>query len=70
MIVTCACSIAWTTVHAQPVMEKLDRGVVAAYTHNANDASAGDLDGDGEYEIVLNGDGRTPPSAPRIGVPK
>ena len=24
-----------------------------AYTYNANDASAGDLDGDGEYEIIL-----------------
>jgi Rhamnogalacturonan I lyases beta-sheet domain len=27
-----------------------------AYTYNANDASVGDLDGDGEYEIVLKGD--------------
>jgi rhamnogalacturonan endolyase len=26
------------------------------YTYNANDASAGDLDGDGEYEIVLKWD--------------
>jgi hypothetical protein len=27
-----------------------------AYTYNANDASVGDLDGDGEYEIVLKWD--------------
>ena len=27
-----------------------------AYTYNANDASAGDLDGDGEYQIVLKWD--------------
>ena len=31
-------------------------GAPAAYTYNANDASAGDLDGDGEYEIVLKWD--------------
>ena len=31
-------------------------GAVAPYTYNANDASAGDLDGDGEYEIVLKWD--------------
>ncbi|MCZ8522002.1 rhamnogalacturonan lyase [Paenibacillus mucilaginosus] len=27
-----------------------------AYTYNANDASAGDLDGDGEYELILKWD--------------
>ncbi|MBE0342487.1 rhamnogalacturonan lyase, partial [Paenibacillus sp. 28ISP30-2] len=27
-----------------------------SYTYNANDASVGDLDGDGEYEIVLKWD--------------
>jgi hypothetical protein len=31
-----------------------DKGT--AYTYNANDASAGDLDGDGQYEIVLKWD--------------
>src|ERR671912_655620 len=31
-------------------------GTVTPYTYNANDASAGDLDGDGEYEIVLKWD--------------
>jgi rhamnogalacturonan endolyase len=31
-------------------------GAPARYTYNANDASAGDLDGDGEYEIVLKWD--------------
>ena len=31
-------------------------GAVAPYTYNANDASAADLDGDGEYEIVLKWD--------------
>jgi rhamnogalacturonan endolyase len=31
-------------------------GVLAPYTYNANDASVGDLDGDGEYEIVLKWD--------------
>jgi len=31
-------------------------GAPAAYTYNANDASVGDLDGDGEYEIVLKWD--------------
>jgi rhamnogalacturonan endolyase len=31
-------------------------GKPAAYTYNANDASAADLDGDGEYEIVLKWD--------------
>lgn len=31
-------------------------GAVASYTYNANDASVGDLDGDGEYEIVLKWD--------------
>ena len=31
-------------------------GAVAPYTYNANDASVGDLDGDGEYEIVLKWD--------------
>ena len=30
--------------------------VGGAYTYNANDASVGDLDGDGEYEIVLKWD--------------
>ncbi len=28
----------------------------ASYTHRANDASVGDLDGDGEYEIILKWD--------------
>jgi rhamnogalacturonan endolyase len=31
-------------------------GAPAAYTYNANDASAADLDGDGEYEVVLKWD--------------
>ena len=31
-------------------------GAPAPYTYNANDASVGDLDGDGEYEIVLKWD--------------
>ena len=31
-------------------------GSIAPYTYNANDASVGDLDGDGEYEIVLKWD--------------
>jgi rhamnogalacturonan endolyase len=31
-------------------------GAPMAYTYNANDASVGDLDGDGEYEIVLKWD--------------
>ena len=31
-------------------------GAMAPYTYNANDASVGDLDGDGEYEIVLKWD--------------
>ena len=31
-------------------------GVPAPFTYNANDASAGDLDGDGDYEIVLKWD--------------
>jgi rhamnogalacturonan endolyase len=31
-------------------------GAPARYTYNANDASVGDLDGDGEYEIVLKWD--------------
>lgn len=31
-------------------------GAPVAYTYNANDASVGDLDGDGEYEIVLKWD--------------
>lgn len=31
-------------------------GAPAAYTYNANDASVGDLDGDGELEIVLKWD--------------
>jgi rhamnogalacturonan endolyase len=31
-------------------------GAPVRYTYNANDASAGDLDGDGEYEIVLKWD--------------
>jgi rhamnogalacturonan endolyase len=29
VIVVCACVMSWTTAHGQPVMEKLDRGVVA-----------------------------------------
>src|SRR4029079_5790879 len=28
----------------------------STYTYNANDASAGDLDGDGQYEIILKWD--------------
>ncbi len=31
-------------------------GALSPYTYNANDASVGDLDGDGEYEIVLKWD--------------
>lgn len=31
-------------------------GQFVAYTYNANDASVGDLDGDGEYEIILKWD--------------
>jgi rhamnogalacturonan endolyase len=31
-------------------------GALTAYTYSPNDASAGDLDGDGEYEIVLKWD--------------
>ena len=31
-------------------------GTPVAFTYNANDASVGDLDGDGEYEIVLKWD--------------
>jgi rhamnogalacturonan endolyase len=31
-------------------------GAMAPYTYSANDASVGDLDGDGEYEIVLKWD--------------
>ena len=31
-------------------------GAPAPFTYNANDASVGDLDGDGEYEIVLKWD--------------
>jgi rhamnogalacturonan endolyase len=36
----------------------------SAYTYSANDASAGDLDGDGQYEIILKWDpsnGKNPP---------
>ncbi len=41
--------------HAIP-LQKPDGGVTpdgVSYTYHANDASVGDLDGDGEYEIVL-----------------
>jgi rhamnogalacturonan endolyase len=31
-------------------------GAIVSYTYTANDASVGDLDGDGEYEIVLKWD--------------
>lgn len=37
------------------------------YTYNANDASVGDLDGDGEYEIILKWDPSNPRNPPQTG---
>jgi hypothetical protein len=50
---------AWDTDHLDIPIQKPADGVTpdgVAYTYNANDASIGDLDGDGKYEIVLKWD--------------
>jgi rhamnogalacturonan endolyase len=50
---------AWDTDHLDIPIQKPADGVTpagVAYTYNANDASIGDLDGDGQYEIVLKWD--------------
>jgi hypothetical protein len=50
---------AWDTDHLDIPLRKPEGGVTpdgVAYTYNANDASIGDLDGDGQYEIVLKWD--------------
>ena len=44
--------------HANP-------GQFLSYTYNANDASVGDLDGDGEYEIILKWIPRTRRTIPK-----
>ncbi|WP_188815455.1 rhamnogalacturonan lyase [Hymenobacter cavernae] len=40
----------------------------SAYTYSANDASVGDLDGDGEYEIILKWDPSNGKNPPQPGV--
>ncbi|HEY0000284.1 MAG TPA: rhamnogalacturonan lyase, partial [Actinoplanes sp.] len=50
---------AWDTDHLDIPLQKPAGGVNpdgTAFTYNANDASIGDLDGDGQYEIVLKWD--------------
>jgi len=39
------------------------------YTYSASDASVGDLDGDGRYEIVLNGIHQTPETTHKAAAP-
>jgi hypothetical protein len=48
----------WDTNYLSVPIQKPADGVTAsgAYTYRANDATAGDLDGDGQYEIVLKWD--------------
>src|SRR5688572_9115154 len=49
----------WETPYLSIPLQKPADGVSPvgeAYSYRANDASAGDLDGDGEYEIVLKWD--------------
>lgn len=46
----------WETPYLSIPLEKPQGGIAkdgVSYTYEANDASVGDLDGDGEYEIVL-----------------
>ncbi|HEY7087046.1 MAG TPA: hypothetical protein VH518_03090, partial [Tepidisphaeraceae bacterium] len=61
-----AASQPWTIPASTPVRQYLNIPLVAppitplpdasTYTYNANDTSTGDLDGDGQYEIVLKWD--------------
>jgi len=49
----------WASNHHDIPLEKPEGGTTpdgVAYTYRANDASVGDLDGDGQYEIVLKWD--------------
>ena len=49
----------WQKPYLEVPLNKPDGGTTpdgAPYTYSANDASIGDLDGDGEYEIVLKWD--------------
>jgi Bacterial surface proteins containing Ig-like domains len=49
----------WNTNYLNVPLDKPADGVTSAgeaYTYRANDASVGDLDGDGQYEIVLKWD--------------
>lgn len=38
------------------------------YTYTANDASIGDVDGDGDYEIILNGNRQTRTTTPTTAI--
>ncbi|WP_341281884.1 S-layer homology domain-containing protein [Paenibacillus sp. FSL H8-0537] len=47
----------WDTNYLNIPLEKPEGGVTpdgVAYTYSANDASVGDLDGDGQYEIIMS----------------
>jgi fibronectin type 3 domain-containing protein len=49
----------WGAAHLDVPLQRPPGGVTpdgASYTYSANDASVGDLDGDGQYEIVLKWD--------------
>ncbi|WP_419095861.1 rhamnogalacturonan lyase [Halalkalibacter suaedae] len=49
----------WDTQYLNVPLRKPDDGVSrdgVSYTYHANDASVGDVDGDGEYEIILKWD--------------
>ncbi|MEW9669364.1 hypothetical protein [Ammoniphilus sp. 3BR4] len=49
----------WNKNHLDIPLQKPEGGITpdgVSYTYNANDASVGDLDGDGEYEIIVKWD--------------
>ncbi|MCX7715624.1 MAG: stalk domain-containing protein [Clostridia bacterium] len=59
----------WASNYKDIPIQKPDGGTVngESYTYNPNDASAADLDGDGEYEIILKWDPSNSKDAATVG---